>query len=171
MQNKAKLGRAGVRGVRTAGTNEGQMRQTNPIWATAKQRASGLQERIYGESYREQASEKQSQFAGPAPDGRRPGSHRWSCRPGVLRQTKPIPRLRIADWGRTGCGTPTGRPAAPSMLYKQKTNPICRLVAGAATGGNRAKQTQFPGGTRPGGRARGGDCAKQTQFEDGPKEG
>ena len=47
--------------------------QTKPIPGGAKRGASGLQERSYGERHVQQASAKQSQFAGTAPDGRGPG--------------------------------------------------------------------------------------------------
>jgi hypothetical protein len=86
---------------------------------------------------------------------RRRDAYRATCCAEHVVQTKNKPNLSLGGRGRY-------------RGQSCQTNPIpgrCRAT------GALYKQTQFPGGTRPGGRARGCDCAKQTQFEDGPKEG
>jgi hypothetical protein len=132
------LGNLGYLGEMTAGTNEGQMRQTNPIWATARRRAKTWQERSYDQSGLQRALEKQSQFpatpGGTGPQGR--GTRGQMCK------TNPIPRLRLSDHVIASearqCGLRIGhRPGAGRPLW---------------AAGPEASCTSKPNLRRPGGR-------------------
>jgi hypothetical protein len=97
VQNKPNLARVARQGQRWPGEPAGACwRQTKPISPGAARGASALLKRSYGTSHLQQASAKQSQFSPTAPRGAGRGSHQPSRRCGVLRQTNPILRLRIA---------------------------------------------------------------------------
>ncbi len=96
-------------------------RQTNPILATARRRASGLRERSYDQSDLQRALEKQSQF--PAGQGVGKGRH------GRLCKTNPSCTRREESVGQAG---------TPNAVHRvwEPDPPYTRL--------NCAKQTQFP---------------------------
>ena len=164
------LGELGYLGSMTAGTDEGQMRQTNPILATARRRASGLRERSYDQSDLQRALEKQSQFGRSF---KRKVSSVKSGKPGAKSRESSYFKLYAshfklgrrpfvrneANFGRCGHRAPI-----IPIFHHSNPLPMVRNKANWA-GANHAKQTQFLPFCRSGDRrSREGNRAKRSQF-------
>jgi len=110
-------------------------RQTKPISAGAAGGASGLQERSYGERHVQQASAKQSQFAGTTPDGR--GTGESAAEPALRRIAPNKPNSSIADWDSPVAGRPA-RPLSPGAACTKRS----QFGDGRAASGERNAQNE-----------------------------
>jgi hypothetical protein len=150
LQNKAKLGRTGVSGGQDGGDERRANAPNKPNFGHGKANGKWFAEKELRPIWPAKSTGKTKPIPGRAGSGQGPARsivrHRLDA---PLRETNPIPRLRIADRAQTCAATPFAGRWAEGQLYKQTQ------LAGA----NRAKRTQLPeaghrGGVRLGRRDR-----------------